>query len=235
MVTIFKTLRPLARMSHHLARRHRDGRRRDARRAAKSVSGYTAHAALAAGAPPCRPRHGETCGLVLLAVLLFTGSGCGEWPDLASVPDAAPIAPQPPVRLPPAMRSTAPFDAEAAGQALRLLPSRLERLEVRISGQQALYLQARRDAETQAGEESEPQETPITRRTAEFELSRLSALETDLSTLLEDLERLRLSPLSEAARGEVTRLRKRAEALDSELSAFLARERRRLARLSDRE
>jgi len=170
---------------------------------------------------------------IALAVLLLS-AGCGEWPDLASVPEAAPLAPRSPVRLPPAMRSAAPLDAEAAEQALEVLPGRLERLEMRISGQQVRYLEAFGAAAAEAGEAPGPLDSTITRRSAEFELSRLSALETDLSVLLEDFERLRLSPLTPEAKKEAARLRRAAEDLTQELSSFLSRERRRLSRLSER-
>lgn len=180
-------------------------------------------------------RNCKSLRIVAVLSVLFLGASCGEWPDLATVPEAAPLAPRSPVRLPPAMRSTAPLDAEAAEAALAVLPGRLERLELRISGQRERYLEARDKAESEAGEGPRPDETSLARRTAEFELSRLSALETELSVLLEELERLRLSPLTPEARSETARLRGRAEDLRAELASFLARERRRLAQFSDRD
>jgi len=159
---------------------------------------------------------------LLIAVCLFA-SGCGrDWPDLASIPEAEPIAPQAPVQLPAPMRPVAPLDAASVEDALSVIPARLDRFELRIAGQQERY--KRRLAEAKSGG------SPMAVRSAQVELSRLSAIETALTFLLEDLERLRVSSLSPELRTELATLRERAETTKAQVSAFLVRERQRLAR-----
>jgi len=150
----------------------------------------------------------RTAAVCLAALLL---SGCyavtRDFPDLGDPPAeagaAAGSAALAPVRVPPPPRPPRSLDEAAARSLQADATARLQAI-AEATGPQAAALAA---ALTQAGQSG----AAIDRRTAHFEFSRLSRLETELSSLIR-----RLSALPEGDRTGID-LRQRAAELRTRL------------------
>ncbi len=161
-------------------------------------------------------------GLSALCLMLAgCSAGAGSWPSLA-VPPAAPAPPPAPAigappSVTPAGRAAPALSPADAAALVAALPQTLADYSRRIDGQKRLYEQAR-DHAIASGQE-------LDRRGAEFELSRLSRIESDLAAHLRRLERL-------PGGRETPEPLRRLTAMHDALVAYLAAERRRLAALA---
>ncbi len=170
---------------------------------------------------PFSPR--RFLGLSALCVALAGCSGgSGAWPGLA-IPATTPgPPPAPAIRAAPAsaaLRHGAPtLSREEAAALIAALPQTLADFSRRIAQQKQAYQAARERARASG--------LDLDRRSAEFELSRLSRIETALATLLRKFERL---PAGLSAAGAAQEAVRRLTDMHGALVAYLAAERRRLA------
>ncbi|RMD88427.1 MAG: hypothetical protein D6807_05820 [Alphaproteobacteria bacterium] len=163
----------------------------------------------------------RTCRLALLALLfplMSCSGGGGGWPSLAIPPAPRAPAPLPPVAEPspaPVAASREAEDAETAAAIAADLGARLDDFAARIALQKKRF-EAARDRAMASGSDAD-------RRSAEFELSRLSQIESELAGLLRRLDRL---PPRQAVDAEMLR---RLGEMRAALGADIERERARLA------
>lgn len=166
-------------------------------------------------------------GVFLLLGLGLGGCSAlgGDWPNLAGDPPAEPVALLDPVEQPAPSPLYAPMTLEDAHALLETLPALVADLDRRISEQQALYEKAR----NARGTDADIKMAGTSQRTAEFQLSRLSLLETETSRLLRRAESmtaaLRGTPDEQQAAALTNALSRKAELL----TGFLSDERSRLA------
>lgn len=174
------------------------------------------------------PSHGRrrTRRLALLALLfplMSCSGGGGGWPSLAIPPAPQAPAPLPPVAEPPPAPVATSRQAEDAASAVASaagLAARLDDFAARIALQKKRF-EAARDRALASGSDMD-------RRSAEFELSRLSQIESELAGLLRRLDR---RPPAEAVDADVLR---RLSEMRAALGAEIERERARLAPKSAR-
>lgn len=125
--------------------------------------------------------HMRFCVFLLLGLGL---GGCsalgGDWPNLAGDPPSEPVALLDPVSLPAPSPLYEAMTAEDAHSLLETLPDLAADLDQRIANQQALYEKAR----NARGTDADVKMAGTSQRTAEFQLSRLSILETEMGRLL---------------------------------------------------
>jgi len=167
----------------------------------------------------------KALAIILLGALASACSASqGAWPNLGDAPEAATLEGQAPVRIPDPARVLEPIAASEARGALEAMPARLKELKSRIDERRKLYAQARESAESLGD--------PTAIRTAQFHLSRLSALETELSRRLQTLERIAVSNVSAEVKAQAVTLRRQAQARRERLNTYLIDERQALAMLS---
>ncbi len=159
----------------------------------------------------------------LCTVLAGCGAAPGAWPSLA-LPPAVPAPPPAPAVSAPASsaawRGAPALTGEDAAALIAALPQTVAEYGRRIERQKQAYREAL-DRALANGQ-------GLDRRSAEFELSRLSRIETDLAALLRRFERLPAGvSLDDGAEEQLRRL----AAMHDALVADLAAERRRLAEL----
>lgn len=164
--------------------------------------------------------------IVNIFIALGGCSAMGDgWPSLAGDPPAEPVALLDPVDLPPPSPLQTTMTVEEARALLSAMPDLMASLDMRISSQYESYQTAKAALKS----DTDTDMAGTARRTAEFQLSRLSRLETELSQLLRKAQGMTLTLADTSAAKDARSLTEHLRAQSDTLSAFLIRERRALA------
>ncbi len=167
-----------------------------------------------------------------LAVLLLPGlgiSGCSalgdNWPNLAGDPPSESVALLDPVELPDPSPLYTDTTIEEARVLLEKLPALIADLDQRIADQTRLYQQARNARER----DTDIKMAGTAQRTAEFQLSRLSILETESSRLLRQAQSMNRALATTEEAEKAMALTKTLAKKTDRLTALLSSERAYLA------